>query len=625
MHIPDGYLSPQTYVPLYAASGAFWAVALKKLKRQLSSRQVPYLSMAAAFSFLIMMFNVPIPGGTTGHAVGGAIIAILLGPWTAVIAVSVVLIIQALVFGDGGITAIGANCFNMAIVLPFVSYGVFRLLNGRAKGGPRLYVASFLAGYIGLAAAAFFAGVEFGIQPLIAKAADGTPLYAPYPLSVALPAMVLQHLAVFGLIEGAVTALLLKYFMRQEAGLAFSLHGEPPGKSRRRLWLWLAVIAVLTPMGLIIPKMFGAGGAWGEWGPEALKDMIGYVPKGLARLGELWNAPLADYGFGGGASPAMEYLGYIISALIGILMVGIIFFIFTKVLLRLAKKRERVRTPFLDKGIRHLAKIIRTSYLQWESSRGNGLFQGLDARVKILFLLAFLVVVSLKKNIGGELAVAALIFVFAAASRLNLKAFYGRILLLGFFFGFIIALPSSLNVITPGEVVLPLFSLGSAHSLWMYSIPKDIGITREGLRGVAMLTLRVSNSVSISLLVLYTTPFTELMRALKVFRVPDTFIMVINLAYKYVFIFARTVEEMHLAKKSRLAGAVEDKEARKWIAGRIALVFRKTQLKCEEIYKAMVARGFSGEVSLSGFPKAGVRDYAAAALLVAAGAALLLI
>ena len=84
MHIPDGYLSPQTYVPLYGVSFIFLSVALKKLKKELATKHVPYLAMAAAFSFLIMMFNIPIPGGTTGHAVGAGIISLLLGPWTAV-------------------------------------------------------------------------------------------------------------------------------------------------------------------------------------------------------------------------------------------------------------------------------------------------------------------------------------------------------------------------------------------------------------------------------------------------------------------------------------------------------------------------------------------------------------
>lgn len=82
MHIPDGYLSPQTYVPFWGASIICWSVALRKVKEELSTKQVPYLAMSAAFSFLIQMFNIPIPGGTTGHAVGAGIIAILLGPWT---------------------------------------------------------------------------------------------------------------------------------------------------------------------------------------------------------------------------------------------------------------------------------------------------------------------------------------------------------------------------------------------------------------------------------------------------------------------------------------------------------------------------------------------------------------
>jgi cobalt/nickel transport system permease protein len=225
MHIPDGYLSPQTYVPLFGASFVFWSVALKKMKKELSIKHIPYLAMAAAFSFLIMMFNIPIPGGTTGHAVGAGIIAILLGPWTAVIAVSVGLIIQAIVFGDGGITAIGANCFNMAVVMPFVSYWVFRLIRGRAGSGLRLSVAAFLSGYIGLLVSAIFTGFEFGIQPMLATGPDGRPLYAPYPLSVALPVMALEHLLLFSIVEGVVTVLLFRYFTKHEPGLIYALAG----------------------------------------------------------------------------------------------------------------------------------------------------------------------------------------------------------------------------------------------------------------------------------------------------------------------------------------------------------------------------------------------------------------
>ena len=222
MHIPDGYLSPQTYIPFYGVSIAFWGIALKKIKKEVSTKHIPYLAMAAAFSFLIQMFNIPIPGGTSGHAVGAGIIALLLGPWTAVVAVSVVLIIQAFVFGDGGITAIGANCFNMAIVMPFVAFWTFNLIKGSSLNGSRFVTAAFLSGYIGLTAAALSTAFLFGIQPVIASGPDGRPLYAPYPLSIAIPAMAIEHLLLFSIIEGVVTVALLKYFLKNDSALIYA-------------------------------------------------------------------------------------------------------------------------------------------------------------------------------------------------------------------------------------------------------------------------------------------------------------------------------------------------------------------------------------------------------------------
>ncbi|MPM17630.1 putative fused nickel transport protein LarMN [bioreactor metagenome] len=216
MHIPDGYLGPETYIPLMGAFVAAAAVAVVKVKKEVSVKNVPYLGMAAAFSFIIMMFNLPIPGGTTGHAVGAAMIAILLGPWATVIAVSVALIIQALIFGDGGITAIGANCFNMAVFMPFISYWVFKLIRMKSMKPGRIFLAAFVAGYIGLVMAAILTAVEFGIQPLIATAADGKALYCPYDLSIAIPAMAIEHLVIFGIAEGLVTAFIVRYFFNHD-------------------------------------------------------------------------------------------------------------------------------------------------------------------------------------------------------------------------------------------------------------------------------------------------------------------------------------------------------------------------------------------------------------------------
>jgi cobalt/nickel transport system permease protein len=222
MHIPDGYLSPQTYIPLIGIYVAAAAVSVRKVKNEVSARNIPYLGMAAAFSFIIMMFNLPIPGGTTGHAVGSAVIAILFGPWAAAIAVSVALIIQALVFGDGGITAIGANCFNMAVFMPFVAFYIFKLLNHNAAGKARVSIAAFISGYLSLVMTAILTAVEFGIQPMIASTADGKALYCPYDLSIAIPAMAIEHLLLFGIVEGIITALILRYFLRNEPGLIYA-------------------------------------------------------------------------------------------------------------------------------------------------------------------------------------------------------------------------------------------------------------------------------------------------------------------------------------------------------------------------------------------------------------------
>jgi len=224
MHIPDGYLGPYTYIAMWIIMIPIWYYAGRKLSSELKSKQVPLLALAAAFSFVIMMFNIPIPGGSTGHAVGAAIIGIVLGPWAGVIAISVALVLQALMFGDGGITAIAANCFNMAVVMPFVAYYTYKLISGSTEiTSSRRVIASGIAGYVSLSLAAAVTGFEFGIQPLLHHTAEGVPLYMPYSLNVTVPAMVLEHVLGFGILEALVTALIFAYIQRTDTSM---LYGE---------------------------------------------------------------------------------------------------------------------------------------------------------------------------------------------------------------------------------------------------------------------------------------------------------------------------------------------------------------------------------------------------------------
>ncbi|MGA7076886.1 MAG: cobalt transporter CbiM [Halobacteriota archaeon] len=232
MHIPDGYLGPLTYIPLYLVMMPIWLYAGQWLKRNLKDRQVPYLALAAAFAFIIMMFNVPIPGGSTGHAVGSGLIAIILGPWVAVVTVSVALLIQALLFGDGGITAFGANCFNMAVVIPFVAFYTYSLISGKTEiTSNRRAIAAGVAGYLGLSAGAFATGIELGLQPILEHAADGTALYMPYGLSITVPAMLIEHMLFFSFVEAVITALAFAYIARTDPTIIFNYKG--PGEKTK--------------------------------------------------------------------------------------------------------------------------------------------------------------------------------------------------------------------------------------------------------------------------------------------------------------------------------------------------------------------------------------------------------
>lgn len=222
MHIPDGYLGPGTCGFFYAIMLPIWLAASRIVKKTLKAKQVPLLAIGAAFSFVIMMFNIPIPGGSTGHATGGVLAAILLGPWAACIAITVALVIQALLFGDGGITALGANCFNMAFILPFSGYYIYKITCYRAPvGSGRRIFASGLAGYIGINLAALFTGIEFGLQPLLHHTAGGQAIYCPYGLNIAVSTMLGEHLLAFGWVEALVTALVVKFLQKQSPELIY--------------------------------------------------------------------------------------------------------------------------------------------------------------------------------------------------------------------------------------------------------------------------------------------------------------------------------------------------------------------------------------------------------------------
>jgi cobalt/nickel transport system permease protein len=273
------------------------------------------------------------------------IATIVLGPWASMLAISVALLIQAIFFGDGGITTYGANCLNMAIIGSLVVNVLYRAISGLAPiDSPRRIGAAAVAGYVAINVSALSAAIQFGIQPALFQDDSGTPLYAPYPLHIAIPAMLIGHLTFAGLAEAVISGGIVAYLQRANPLLLQATSGlnETVGGWRmtRPLWIILAALMILTPLGLL-----AAGTAWGEWGAEDFQDPKAReeiaaashnfappleVPKGLERLSSVWTAPMPDY-----APPFLKSkeLGYIMSAMMGTGLI-ILAFLFIDAILR---------------------------------------------------------------------------------------------------------------------------------------------------------------------------------------------------------------------------------------------------------------------------------------------------
>jgi len=207
MHIPDGFISPSTYLPATVVAIPLLMIAFKKTKEAINDESFALLSSLTAFSFVIMMFNIPIPGGTSGNAIGAAILAILFGPWVAAFCLSLTLFIQALVFGDGGLSVFAVNSLAMGFVASFTAFYVHKLLKNRVNNN----IVFFLAGWSGIVAASAVVALALGIQPLLGVDAAGHPIYFPFGLNVTIPAVIGSHILFFGVAEGFATMLVGRF------------------------------------------------------------------------------------------------------------------------------------------------------------------------------------------------------------------------------------------------------------------------------------------------------------------------------------------------------------------------------------------------------------------------------
>lgn len=200
VHIPDGFLDTRIWVGAGVLSAGAVAAAVAKTRKVLEDRQVPALGVMAAFIFAAQMVNFPVAGGTSGHLLGGALAAILLGPWSAGLILTTVLIIQMLFFYDGGLTALGANVLNMAVIAPWVAYGTCRLVSNLFRSSAGRTAAIFLASWMSVMAAALAASLEIAFSGTV-------------PLKIVLPAMLGWH-ALIGIGEGLITVVVVSFVSR---------------------------------------------------------------------------------------------------------------------------------------------------------------------------------------------------------------------------------------------------------------------------------------------------------------------------------------------------------------------------------------------------------------------------
>lgn len=205
MHIPDGFLSPQTYLPAAALAVGAWAWAGRGLRAQLDETLIPRLAMLTALAYGLGLIMLPLPGGTSGHALGVAMLALLFGLRLAFLAYSGVLLLQSLLFGAGGLTALPINALAMGLAGAATALAVFRLLRGCNET-----VAVAVAAWASVMIPGALVALVLGLQPLIATKPDGAPLFFPFGIEITLPAILIPHAAI-GLGEAALTLAVWRY------------------------------------------------------------------------------------------------------------------------------------------------------------------------------------------------------------------------------------------------------------------------------------------------------------------------------------------------------------------------------------------------------------------------------
>jgi cobalt/nickel transport system permease protein len=265
------------------------------------------------------------------------------------------------------------------------------------------------------------------------------------------------------------------------------------------------------------------------------------------------------------------------------------------------------------------AAALKSIYVQAENASTENFIQRLHPGIKLILLIYTVIVISIVNRPGAQLIITFSVFSLYLVARIKIFDVYKKIFFLATLFGLIIVFPASLNIITPGKIIFNIITFNKPMHFLIYNIPQHIGFTENGFKVVSLIFLRILNSISFAMLVIFTTSFPAFIKSFRILGIPDTFLMIISLAYKYIFILSRAIEETYFALKSRLSGNVGNRRISDLISGRIFFIFKKSMLIYDSTYLAMVSRGYQGKVLFHSQKKLTAIDLITLVVVVASG------
>lgn len=270
---------------------------------------------------------------------------------------------------------------------------------------------------------------------------------------------------------------------------------------------------------------------------------------------------------------------------------------------------KKIRLLFLDRTLKGIAGLMNEFVFSESYAPKAGVLQGFDPRFKLIGLLVFIVGGSLLQSLTAVYGLCLLALILAGLSRVGPLFFLKRVwLVLPLFAGFI-ALPATLNLFSPGELVWKIGELESAYRVGPYGFPKEIGFTKQGLTSALFLIGRVGASLSFVLLLTLTTPWASILKAVRSLGVPQIYVQTLGMTLRYLMLLSRIVEEMCTAKKSRTLRSRKTRVEQRWIAGQAGTLFMRSMQLSSEVHRAMIARGYQGEVKILNTFRVRARDY----------------